>query len=517
MLFEFTPFIWPFIVSASILGVLLVTTIRYRQEASARAFIGLLLALFIWLIGFIFEILAVELHTKVFWSNLQFIGITCIPIFFLRLAKRFTGYERGIRPMLYSLILLAVTSNIVIWTNDLHFWFRGQPSIDLSAGPFPVLNNAYNFWFYFIMTPISYLGHFFILFLLVRNLRGARRTYQSQSLALIFGLLIPMTVDLLYVLGISPIPHFNFTSASFSISGILIAWALFRYQLFDLVPLAHSLIIENLAEGMIVLDHKNRVLEMNRSAEAILETSVNDAIGKCAEEVLWFWDAVDRQIQDTQLVATQKELKSRLRYYEALITPIKRRKNTTIGLVLTIRDITSQRELFQKTKQLAISDPLTGIYNRRHFFELLGQELERAYRQHAALVGMMFDIDNFKAINDRYGHAVGDQVLIETMRLCKQHLRKYDLLGRYGGDEFAICLPQTDQTTAQQVAQRLCDAIRDHPIQTAQGNFHYTISIGLAGYTGEGKVSADDIMTTADRALYRAKQGGKNQIATLPQ
>ncbi|MBL6966686.1 MAG: hypothetical protein ISR60_09040, partial [Anaerolineales bacterium] len=99
MTFEFTPHIWPIVVSSSILMVLMMATIRYRHEVSARLFLGLLLALLIWSVSFIVEIWGVELSTKIFWANIQFIGITAIPIFFLMLVARFTGYSRGIRPI----------------------------------------------------------------------------------------------------------------------------------------------------------------------------------------------------------------------------------------------------------------------------------------------------------------------------------------------------------------------------------------------------------------------------------
>ena len=428
------------------------------------------------------------------------------------LVARFTGYSRGIRPILYGLILLAVISNIIIWTDNFHHWFRVQPYIDLNAGPFPVLVNAYGFWFYYIMAPLSYFGHIVILVLLLRNLSGKRRTYQNQTSALIISLFIPLVVDLLYVLGITPIPNLNFTPAAFSISGMLIAWALFRYQLFDLVPLAHSIIIENLSESMVVLDVKNRIIELNRSASTILQTPINQAIGQLAENAVWFWDELDPHKEDIQPITIAKEQGGQ-QHYEALLTPIKRKNKTTVGLVLTLRDITAQYELLQKTRQLAISDPLTGIYNRRHFFSLLRQELERSRRQQSPLAVMMFDIDDFKAINDQYGHAAGDQVLIETVQLCQQHLRAYDVMSRYGGDEFAIYLPETDAELATQVAQRLCASIRAHSIQSDHHSFQCTVSIGVAACSCEQQDSADSLMAIADKALYQAKQNGKDQVA----
>ena len=133
----------------------------------------------------------------------------------------------------------------------------------------------------------------------------------------------------------------------------------------------------------------------------------------------------------------------------------------------------------EEVQRLAITDSLTGLYNRRHFFELAEHELQRARRYRRFLSAMMLDIDHFKQVNDTYGHAVGDHVLKEVADCCRQAMRKEDVLGRYGGDEFAIMLPESDLVTTCQVAERLRQSIAQKTIETEVGPVTVTVSLGV--------------------------------------
>ncbi|HEX9028040.1 MAG TPA: diguanylate cyclase, partial [Anaerolineales bacterium] len=169
--------------------------------------------------------------------------------------------------------------------------------------------------------------------------------------------------------------------------------------------------------------------------------------------------------------------------------------------------------LFKQVRHLAITDGLTGIYNRRHLFELAGRELERARRYGHPLAIILWDIDHFKAVNDTYGHLVGDQVLQVVARRCRENLREADLLGRYGGEEFIALLPETSLPVARQVAERLRCALGDNPIQCGQDcRVSITLSIGVADNQGECR-QTEDLLARADQALYAAKQTGRNRLA----
>lgn len=167
--------------------------------------------------------------------------------------------------------------------------------------------------------------------------------------------------------------------------------------------------------------------------------------------------------------------------------------------------------LHQAVQKLAITDALTGLYNRRGLYELGQREVERARRFKRPLVAIMMDIDNFKSINDSYGHSSGDQVLQAIADRCRDNLRRIDIIGRLGGDEFAILLPETDMFRASGVAERVRLCIADVPIQTYGVSLEVSVSIGIARATN-ATPDLDILIGRADSALYTAKNGGRNRI-----
>ena len=165
----------------------------------------------------------------------------------------------------------------------------------------------------------------------------------------------------------------------------------------------------------------------------------------------------------------------------------------------------------QDIHTLAITDDLTQIFNRRHFFELARRELERSRRNGHHLAIVLFDIDDFKAVNDSHGHMAGDLVLQETCQACKDIIRPYDVLARFGGEEFIFLLPDTDENRATAVAERLRQVIAGQIITFDTVNVQMTISVGIAIFDPR-RDTLDDVISRADSALYMAKRLGKNRL-----
>ncbi|MGB7873478.1 MAG: GAF domain-containing protein [Anaerolineales bacterium] len=169
--------------------------------------------------------------------------------------------------------------------------------------------------------------------------------------------------------------------------------------------------------------------------------------------------------------------------------------------------------LFGEVQRLATLDGLTNLNNRRHFFEMARGEFIRDSRYGRSLSAMLIDIDHFKAFNDNYGHAIGDQVLKVVADLCKQSLRQTDILGRYGGEEFVALLPETDRHIAQTVAERLRERVSQMIVSTEKGDLSVTVSIGVAE-NNEHTPDLETLVARADQAMYIAKHKGRNQVAT---
>lgn len=158
---------------------------------------------------------------------------------------------------------------------------------------------------------------------------------------------------------------------------------------------------------------------------------------------------------------------------------------------------------------LARTDFLTGVHARRHFFEVAGRELAVAQRYRQPLSLLLFDVDRFKSVNDRYGHHVGDRVLRHVAEVAGRTTRQSDVLARHGGEEFAVLLPHTDLPAAFVVAEHLRSAIAEAPLETEHGSIGVTISVGAA-IAREGD-SVDEVVRRADRALYAAKSSGRDR------
>ena len=181
------------------------------------------------------------------------------------------------------------------------------------------------------------------------------------------------------------------------------------------------------------------------------------------------------------------------------------------GFVWVVQDISERKALQAALEREATFDQLTGALNRRRTEQALSREMERSNRHGTALSVALLDIDHFKAVNDRFGHAVGDEVLSDLVQRCSASLRATDLIGRWGGEEFLLVLPDTGQESALQLAERLRQRISEGRTSTGQ---RVTASFGVAVYQpGE---SLAPLLKRADDALYRAKDRGRNRVEHQP-
>jgi diguanylate cyclase (GGDEF)-like protein len=177
---------------------------------------------------------------------------------------------------------------------------------------------------------------------------------------------------------------------------------------------------------------------------------------------------------------------------------------------LIIRDITETVTDVQKLTRMAMHDSLTGAWNRRWFDHWLKEEIERASRYQRDLSLIMFDLDHFKEVNDAYGHPVGDQVLTEVANCCASLIRNCDTLARYGGEEFCVLLPETAQTAALALAERLRAGVAGLSIKAGNVAISITISLGVASHAPG--LFGETLLQITDAALYRAKESGRNRV-----
>lgn len=290
----------------------------------------------------------------------------------------------------------------------------------------------------------------------------------------------------------------------------------------------YRLLFESVSEGIFIARLDGRFLDVNLALACILgyETPAGFLRSQEDDPVRPFLDDVERErflsalaaqgvVSHLQLQMVRRdgvviwvETNARVR------PPYPRHPDAKVEGVLS--DITERKRMLEELRYLAVTDSLTGLHNRRHFLELCERELCRARRYRLEIALLMLDADEFKPINDTYGHDMGDEALRWIARLCQAHLRQVDVLGRLGGEEFAVLLPQTGLQDACEVAERLRRAIAQAALPLTDGRvLRFTVSIGVCAFAAQ-TVVLQDLLKAADQALYAAKRNGRNQVASCP-
>jgi diguanylate cyclase (GGDEF)-like protein len=179
---------------------------------------------------------------------------------------------------------------------------------------------------------------------------------------------------------------------------------------------------------------------------------------------------------------------------------------------LILRDISDKRHAAEQQRLANSADHLTGLFNRRAFFEAAELEIERGRRAPRRITLLMIDADRFKSINDAHGHGVGDAVLRDLAEVIASTVREIDTAARVGGEEFAVLLPSTDLLGAAALAARLCESIRQRVVRVDHVSVRYTVSVGVSTMPSE-MIALDLLMKQADDALYEAKRCGRDRVA----
>ena len=192
-------------------------------------------------------------------------------------------------------------------------------------------------------------------------------------------------------------------------------------------------------------------------------------------------------------------------------------KSRTNDIQMTNENLLKQTKELEETKlkltQQATTDVLSSLYNRRYFTDVSGRSFDGALRYNKDLSIMMLDLDDFKEINDTYGHAIGDKVIVQSAKVIKDSIRSSDIAARYGGEEFIILIPQIDSKEALALAHRICKDIEKTTVKTdTNETIHFTVSIGIAHLQADRDINIEQVIHRADKALYAAKANNKNQV-----
>lgn len=500
--------------SSVITFILAILIIRRRNTVGVLAdyFTCVLAAVTIYSFGYAMELLNNTLPGVMFWLRVEHIGIQTISVFWLLFALCLTGKEKWITPKrILILFIMPVINYLSLLTNDWFHLFYRNPHL-VTSGDFSTFHFAKGiiYWVNIIYINLLILiAAVLFLFMLIRS----APPYRNQASMFFFSSLIPWVGMGLYVFGYSPY-NLDLSPIALSISSLMFAVGVLGFHVLDVVPLAHDMIFEGMSDGALVLDNKNRIVDLNSSLPLVIPEVQKSSIGSSALEILKLYPELVHNLKENSLQPTEIKINSPKGecYYESKISPVIDRQKRVAGKILSLHDVTEMKRLMQQLQDLATLDGLTGVYNRRYFNELANREILRATRYDDMLSLIMLDLDHFKNVNDRDGHAAGDAVLISVAKLCYGMIRRTDIFARYGGEEFVILLPQTNLKTAMMIAERLRKAIEEMKVRYKNQVISITASFGVISIDSKTDISLDEMLSQVDTAVYRAKGKGRNCV-----
>lgn len=283
-----------------------------------------------------------------------------------------------------------------------------------------------------------------------------------------------------------------------------------------------EILLDKVGAYVYVKDKERKYIYANKITQVLFNRELEDIIGTLDNEyfdmnTLYDINDNDTLVLDRGETVTDEEFNTikatgEIRVYRSVKKPIYNNYNQIIGLLGISTDITDLHNLKEELKQQAITDPLSGVYNRRFFLETAERYFSEAHRHNKPLSLLLMDIDFFKHINDSYGHPVGDKIISYIGTYVSAIIRKEDVLARIGGDEFAILLPSTDINAAEILAEKIRSFFSDKSIDGEwNGTINLTACLGVT-CCSQGDLNYDEMYLRADNALYMGKKQGRNKV-----
>jgi diguanylate cyclase (GGDEF)-like protein/PAS domain S-box-containing protein len=513
-----------------------------RKNPGGGFFVCHLIALVIWDIGLLCEAESVVRETKILWSQISYLGVvTVAPLLFLFILA-YTSQEKVSLRSSISLMVVPAVVLIAAWTNEWHHllwpWFLPGSS------HYNTLVYGHGIIFYVNVIYIYFLIAFGVA-ILIRAIPRNQPPFRSQLIVILVAVFFPMVSGIMYIFNFDPVPGMDISIFGFLVTNLVLAFGFVHYRLLDLVPVANDVVVNNLQDGMIVIDWMKRIVKINQNAEELLGLPAGNLLGKKLDEVF------PESVKIAQKVELNKPVEftidqPRKRYLDLRVSNLTADAVNSPGTLLILRDISRQKEaeiklnkanddlkiqlkkinnLQVKMKDQALHDSLTGLFNYRAMDETLDGLLAECVHLNRPFSLVIIDIDHFKRVNDVYGHQTGNTLLQEYGRALLSSVRKNDFIYRFGGDEILLAFQEMTGPEATRKAEEIRQMIKKIHIEQNLSRVSTTVSIGVASYPENGS-TIQELVSAADQALYEGKEKGRdrvveaeppNQFAAIPQ
>ena len=510
--FQFVADAWPLLASLVVCAALAALAFRSRRapmvEQAGWFFVA---ACWVTFCHFL-EVVTVDLAAKVFWIGLQIPGLAAAVA--LLTAVTLIACDRGDwlrRPQVrYQLWGGVVAITALAWSNPNHGLFWRDSRVDPETGA-----AAVDFgWLGYLVLWLAALVLILIAVALGRQAFSRTAANRHQAQLLLLAVLAPALASILEALGLDPLPGVRTGILLLFVSSALLAAAVFAYGQPDLEDVAHDLVVETIQTPIVLLDMHNQILELNPYAQRLLDVENDRISGRPIGQVWSEWPSDPGPKATFEVGHSKHGVET---HYSAHRSPIEDRTGAVVAAVFVLTDITSRKRNEQHLAEQALRDPLTGIMNRRSFFEHAEGEYRRARRRDHSLSVFVIDVDNFSEINNRYGQFAGDEALKTVSQISEAQLRGEDLLARHGGDEFIAMLSELEQEQAANAAERLRIAIERSSVSFESHTFRFTVSIGVSYQwqvpSEESPIAGiETLIRAAEAALSESKEAGRNRV-----
>ena len=480
-----------------------------RKDTRGAAYFSMLSgALLFYTLGYMLEVMSVTPAEVMLALRIENLGIPLIAPCFLLTTMGFF-YPKLLRPWVtVASVGYGVMMFLFVFFNEYHHLY--YTSVEM------VYNGAYYAVklgkgpLYFVQQGVTFAGMFYAYGLLtMRFVRGSEKLRKQMSL-FIMGSIIGFVSNLSYMLGIVPL-GIDPTPISLTVGLVFFSVSLAKYNLMDVVPAAFDMVVERMDQSVIVMDTEWSFIYCNKKAKYLFPElgSYSGTEDVCCTKN-WPSELCPETPNPINFSMNDPTTKEKI-LQRADIEAIRNRSGEQIGTALVIRDITEVTNMLNRLESLAITDPLTGAFNRRHFMTLVDRQMGLSQRHNLPLSILMLDIDHFKKVNDTYSHLAGDAVLCRIAHTVGSQMRAHDVLARYGGEEFVILSTEKDERGLLAFAERLRSAVETEVVVFEGQPIHVTASFGAVMILPGQDFNAG--MEAVDKALYQAKDSGRNRVA----
>jgi diguanylate cyclase (GGDEF)-like protein len=498
---------------ALLLAFLAATTWNRRKDAPEATIFAILVAsMAVYAFGYAGEVAQTTVASAKFWLDVEYLALPWAGALWVLAACRHNGL-RGRAPLLF---VIPVITFIGHYTNFRNLFYLAPMTL-IHRGPFWVLE--------FQRGPLSILDNAFLLvsflagtWVYISGLRHASSLFRKQAVVLVAASFLPLIGYLVYLAGLSPW-GLDTAPVTLGVTCALLYYGIFHCGMFDLAPQARNLIFNTIRDAVIILDSRNRLLDFNPAAKALLPVLSKKNLGTEVASMLAAYPELSIALSNTANEVEIQIGKTGPETFELRTWPLSTVPSNSasriIGRAVILANISAQVHLREELRRQSETDSLTGIANRRRFHQALEIECMRFTRGHSPLSVLMIDLDYFKNVNDQFGHPTGDAVLRSVAQMLVSLLRKTDLPARYGGEEFSVLLPETRCEGACIIAERIRQTICKGPIEVDGRQIPLSVSVGVASHANDLEVKPEILLKKADLALYRAKATGRNRVEFL--